>query len=175
MATAYLDGASIPVSIEPAAPRQRTLQFGPWQLGVYSQDRRPRDKRLNLYVVVPGRQHHIEGWDDYDHNMVISAVPKTDDAIEWDVYWVLTLDPHMRDDLRSERDVLLAAQTRFVPGDLFEFDDLPSDTVLRDQLRIRTVDDLQAYRHKDGTLPRILVLPAGCFVRMKVEQAPEAH
>src|SRR5512140_2810571 len=136
MDSAYHDGVPVPVAIEPAVGKHRVLEFGPWQLGVLPLDRRPRDKRLNLYVIVPGKQHHIEGWDDYDHNMIINAVPKSEDAVEWDVYWVLTLDPHMREDLRSEREVLIAAQTRFVPGDLFEFDDIPADTVLRDYLHI---------------------------------------
>lgn len=172
MPTAYHDGTAVPVVIEPATARQRVLTFGPWQLGVLPADRHPRDKRLNLYVAIPGKQHHVEGWDDYDHNMVLSAVPKNEDAVEWDVYWVLTLDPHMHDDLRSERDLLIAAQTRFLPGDLFEFDDIPADTVLRDYLHIRSLEDLRKYRLKDGTLPRILVLPADCVVRMKVEEPP---
>ncbi len=177
MSTAYHDGVSVPVVIEPGTRHQRVLTFGPWQLGVLPPDRRPRDKRLNLYVAVPGKQHHIDGWDDYDHNMIINAVPKSDDAVEWDVYWVLTLDPHMYEDVRSERDLLIAAQTRFLPGDLFEFDDIPADTVLRDYLHIRSLEDLRIYRQKDGTLPRILVLPADCVVRMKVEEeaAPPTH
>lgn len=168
MPTAYHEGVVVTVEMERPARGQRSLSFGPWQFGIYPRDERPRDRRLNLYVVIPGQQHHADGWDDYDHNMIVNALPESEELVEWDVYWVLVLDPHLRQDLRSERDVLLAAQDRFTPGDLFEFDDFPSDTVLRDYLHIDSLAGLSRYRSKDGTLPRILVLPAGCVVRMKV-------
>ena len=168
MPTAYYEGAVVSVEMERPARGQHSLTFGPWQFGVYPRDERPRDRRLNLYVVIPGRQHHAEGWDDYDHNMIVNAVPGGDDLVEWDVYWVLVLDPHLREDLRSERDLLVAAQERFLPGDLFEFEDVPSDTVLRDYLHIDSLAGVSRYRAKDGSLPRLLVVPAGCVVRMKV-------
>ena len=172
MPTAYHEGAVVTVEIERPARGQRTLDFGPWQLGIYPRNERPRDRLLNLYVVIPGKQHHADGWDDYDHNMIVNAVPESDELVEWDVYWVLVLDPHMGQDVRSERDLLLAAQGRFTPGDLFEFDDVPSHAVLRDYLHIDSLAGLERYRYQDATLPRILVVPAGCVVRMKV--APPA-
>lgn len=169
MPTAYYEGQAVSVTFEPAAKGQRTLDYGPWQLGISSRDEHPRDHRLNLYVVIPGNQHHSEGWDDYDHNMIVNAVPEAAEPVEWDVYWVLVLDPHLQVDLRSERDLLLIAQDRFTPGDLFEFDDIPGRAVLRDYLHISNVQGLAQFRQKDGSLPRILVVPAGGVARMRVE------
>ena len=169
MPTAYFEGQVVSITFERPAKGQRTLDFGPWQLGISSRNERPRDRRLNLYVVIPGAQHHIEGWDEYDHNMIVNAVPENDDAVEWDVYWVLVLDPHLRQDLRSERDLLLAAQERFTPGDLFEFDDIPSHTVLREYLHIDALPGLARFRQKDGSVPRLLMLPAGGVARIRVE------
>ena len=170
MPTAFFEGQVVSMTFEPAAKGQRTLDFGPWQLGMSTRNERPRDRRLNLYVVVPGTQHHTEGWDEYDHNMIVNAVPQGDEAVEWDVYWVLVLDPHLRADFRSERDLLLVAQDRFVPGDLFEFDDIPAHAVLHDYLHLSTLPELATYRQKDGSLPRILLLPAGGVARIRVEE-----
>jgi len=169
IASAYFEGEEVAIRLQPASKGSRALDLGPWRLGVSARDERPRDRRLNLYVVIPGRQHHADGWDEYDCNMIINAVPSTEDAVEWDVYWVLVLDPHMRRDLRSERDLLLLAQDHFVPGDLFEFDDIPARTVLRDSLHIDSLPELEQFRQKDRSLPRILVLPAGGVAHMKVE------
>ncbi len=167
--TAYHEGQTVNVTFQPIARGQRTLNYGPWQLGISNHNEHPRDRRLNLYVVVPGAQHHSEGWDDYDHNMIVNAVPQSDEPVEWDVYWVLVLDPHLQEDLRSERYVLLLAQDRFMPGDLFEFNDIPARAVLRHYLHITNVQGLAQYRQKDGTLPRLLVLPAGGVAHMRVE------
>ncbi len=172
MPTAYYEGQAVNVTFEPAAKGQRTLDYGPWQLGISSRNEHPRDHRLNLYVVIPGSQHHSEGWDDYDHNMIVNAVPQSDEPVEWDVYWVLVLDPHLQMDLRSERDLLLLAQDRFLPGDLFEFNDIPGRAVLRDYLHISNVPGLVQFRQKDGSLPRLVMLPAGGVARMRVEIPP---
>ncbi len=174
MATAYYEGQAVNVTFEPVARGQHTLNYGPWQLGISTRDEHPRDRRLNLYVVVPGSQHHSEGWDEYDHNMIVNAVPQSDEAVEWDVYWVLVLDPHLQEDLRGERYVLLLAQDRFLPGDLFEFNDIPARAVLRDYLHITNVQGLAQFRQKDGSLPRLLVLPAGGVARMRVEMPASA-
>ncbi len=172
--TAYHDAETVSVSVQRPVRGQKALTFGPWQLGMATRNERPRDRRLNLYVVVPGNQHHIEGWDEYDHTAILNAVPENEEPRDWDVYWVLAIDPGMQDELRSERDLLLHAQERFLPSDLFEFDDIPADLVLRQYLHIASLEDLEKYRHKDGTLPRLLVLPAGCVVRMTVEEPAAA-
>ncbi len=169
MPTAYYDGQTVNITFEPAERGERTLDYGPWQLGISTRNERPRDRRLNLYVVIPGSQHHTEGWDDYDHNMIVNAVPEGAEAVEWDVYWVVVLDPHLQADLRRERDLLLIAQDRFMPGDLFEFSDIPGHAVLRDYLHVSDVQGLAQFRQKDGSLPRILVVPAGGVARMRVE------
>ena len=172
MPTAYYEGQAVSVTFEPAAKGQRTLDYGPWQLGISSRDEHPRDHRLNLYVVIPGNQHHSEGWDDYDHNMIVNAVPEAAEPVEWDVYWVLVLDPHLQVDLRSERDLLLIAQDRFTPGDLFEFDDIPADAFLRTFLKADSLADLAQYRRKRYALPRILIVPAGFAVTATSPAAP---
>lgn len=172
MPTAYFEGNVVSVTFERPAKGQRTLDLGPWQLGITTRNERPRDRRLNLYVVIPGTQHHSDGWEDFDHNMIVNAVPVTEDAVEWDVYWVLVLDPHWSEDLRSERDLLLRAQDRFTPGDLFEFDDMPAHAVLHDFLHVDELPELARFRQKDGSLPRIVVLPAGGMARMRVEIPP---
>ena len=169
MPSAYFEGQVVNLTFERPARGQRTLDFGPWQLGISTRNERPRDRRLNLYVVVPGTQHHAEGWEGYDHNMIVNAVPESDGPMEWDVYWVLVLDPHLRQDLRSERELLLLAQGHFLPGDLFEFDDIPARAVLHDHLHIDTLPGLSPFRHKDGSLPRIVVMPAGGVARIRVE------
>lgn len=174
MATAYFEGNVVSVAFERPAKGQRTLDLGPWQLGITTRNERPRDHRLNLYVVIPGSQHRSDGWEDFDHNMIINAVPVTEDAVEWDVYWVLVLDPHWTEDLRNERDLLLRAQDHFTPGDLLEFDDIPAHAVLREYLHIDELPDLARFRQKDGSLPRLLVLPAGGVARMRVETAAKA-
>lgn len=168
MATAYFNGQGVNVTFERPA-RGRTLNFGPWQLGASTRNERPRDRRLNLYVVVPGTQYHADGWEGYDQNLIVNSVPESGEPVEWDVYWVLVIDPHLHQDLRSERELLLDAQDRFLPGDLFEFSDIPARAVLRDSLHIDSLSGLERFRQKDGSLPRILVLPAGGVARMKVE------
>ncbi len=175
MPSAYFEGQVVNITFERPARGQHTLDFGPWQLGIRTRNERPRDRRLNLYVVVPGTQHHAEGWENYDHNMIVNAVPQSDEPVEWDVYWVLVLDPHLQQDLRSERDLLLLAQDRFLPGDLLEFDDIPSRAVLRDYLHISTLPELAPFRQKDGSLPRILVMPAGGVAHIRVESAGAAR
>lgn len=166
--TAYFEGQVVSITLEPPARGHRVLGFGPWQLGNASRNDRPRDRRLNLYVVVPGEQHHADGWDAYDLNLIVNAVPETEEPVEWDVYWVLVLDPNLHEDLRSERDLLVTAQEHFLPGDLLEFNDIPARAVLRDELHVDSLAGLAPYRQKDGTLPRILVLPAGGVARMSV-------
>ncbi len=174
MPAAYFEGQVVSISFQRPARGQRVLDFGPWQLGISTRNERPRDRRLNLYVVVPGTQHHADGWEGYDHNMIVNAVPDSDQPVEWDVYWVLVLDPDLREDLRSERELLVTAQERFLPGDLLEFGDIPSSVVLRNYLHIDSLPGLEQFRQKDGTLPRILLLPAGGVAHMTIESPPSA-
>lgn len=165
VSTAYLRNQPVNFQLAPAGRGQQPFSIGPWQLGARVSDRKPRDKRLNLYLVAPGTQHHAEGYEEFDHNDVINALPPADAVVEWDVYWVIVLDPALRQDLRSEQDLIVEAQEGFVPGDLFEFQDLPGQTFLREFLGIDSLDGLAPYRRTDGELPRVIIVPAGFAIR----------
>ena len=162
---AYFHGQPVEFHLAPAEQGQQPFSIGPWQFGTRVSDRKPRDKRLNLYLIAPGTQHHAEGREEYDHNDVINALPPTDAVVEWDVYWAIVLDPGFGQDLRSEQDLIFAAQEGFVPGDLFEFRDIPGQAFLRTFLGIDSVDGLAVYRRRDGQLPRVIIVPAGFAIR----------
>jgi len=168
--SAYYDGEAVRLQLAPGRGGGRMMRVGPWHFGP-SIDSRPRDRRLNLYLVFPGTQHRAPGWSPYDHNCILSGLPEGEEAREWDVYWAIVLDPDLREDFRSERELLLAAQANFLPPDLLEFDDLPAEGFLRAQMKVDSLPELARFRHKDGTLPRILILPARFAVRASAEPA----
>jgi hypothetical protein len=167
--SAYYQGESVPFTLLEAASRRQQLRVGPWLLGVSAVDPKPRDRRLNLYVVLPGSQHRNPRWPDYDHNCVLSGLPVTEEPVEWDVFWAVVLDPDLHQDFRSEQELVLAAQSGFFPPDLLEFNDLPAEGFIRVQMKVRSLGDLMRFRRKDGTLPRLLIIPAGFAVRGSVE------
>ncbi|HWR34769.1 MAG TPA: hypothetical protein VN622_02725 [Clostridia bacterium] len=141
--------------------------LGPWQLAATRA--KPRDGRPNLYIVSPGTQFQGDGA--YDHNLVISHLDSPGE-IEFDVYYALVLDPLFKADIRDERDLIVAAQQTFTPGDLFEFGDIPSAALLRDQ-RFENISDLDGFRRADGSLPKLIVLPARATVRGTVDEQGE--
>jgi hypothetical protein len=163
--TAYLRNQQVSFYLAPVEKGQRPFSIGPWQFGARVSDRKPRDKRLNLYLVAPGAQHHAEGYEEFDHNDVINALPPADAVVEWDVYWAIVLDPTLNQDLRSEQDLIVEAQNGFVPGDLFEFQDVPGHAFLRTFLGIDSLEGLAPYRRRDGELPRVIIVPAGFAIR----------
>jgi hypothetical protein len=163
--SAYYDGEPVPFKVVETGKRRSQLRVGPWLLGVRASDSRPSDRRRNLYVVFPGKQHRAPGWPDYDHNCVLSDLPNTEEPVEWDVYWAVVLDPTLQDDFRSEQELVLAAQSGFLPPDLLEFNDIPAEGFLRTQMKVRSLTDLARYRRKDGTLPRLAITPAGYAIR----------
>ncbi len=167
--SAYYNGEPVSFTVVIPANRRAQLRVGPWQFGARVEDPKPRDRRRNVYVVVPGDEHRASGWPEYDLNCVVSGLPATDEPVEWDVYWAVALDPTLHEDFRSEQELIVAAQSSFFPPDLLEFDDIPADGFLRTQLKIRSLTDLARFRRKDGTLPRILILPAGFAIRATVE------
>jgi hypothetical protein len=167
--SAYYQGESVPFMLLEAASRRQQLRVGPWLLGVSAADPKPRDRRLNLYVVLPGSQHRNPRWPDYDHNCVLSGLPVTEEPVEWDVFWAVVLDPDLHQDFRSEQELVLAAQSGFFPPDLLEFNDLPAEGFIRVQMKVRSLGDLMRFRRRDGTLPRLLIIPAGFAVRGSVE------
>ncbi|MDP9268347.1 MAG: hypothetical protein M3P27_08505 [Acidobacteriota bacterium] len=142
----------------------KPMTLGPWRLGTRVLDTKPRDQRLNLYIVAPGTQYHLDGAEDFDHNAIINALPEPGKSREYDVYWALVLDPHLHTDFRNERDLIVAAQASFVPGDLFEFEDVPAAAFLRNFLKLGSLEDLQRYRRKNRALPRVIIVPAGLAI-----------
>jgi hypothetical protein len=174
VSAAYLRNQLVSFRLAAAEKGQRPFTIGPWQFGTRVSDRKPRDKRLNLYLVAPGTQHHAAGYEDFDHNDVLNALPPADAVVEWDVYWAIVLDPTLRQDLRSEQDLIVKAQEGFVPGDLFEFQDIPGQAFLRAFLGIDSLDGLAPYRRRDGRLPRVIIVPAGFAIRARAA-LPEAE
>ena len=166
---AYHDGADITFSPEVTGSR-RLASFGPWNFGERLAEDKPQDKRLNLYVVVPGTQYHSAARPEYDHTVVINKYTVDGKAREWDIYWCFVLDSSVPVDLRSERELLTAAQQRFRPADLFDIVDIPANTAIAEKLGVSTFGDLRRFRHKDGTLPRILIVPARFAVRGKAQR-----
>ncbi|MGZ7100143.1 MAG: hypothetical protein ACXVJ8_16840, partial [Candidatus Angelobacter sp.] len=57
----------------------------------------------------------------------------------------------------------------FRPATLFEFRDIPSHALMAERLSIKSMDDLRRFREKDGSLPRLLILPARLAVRATAE------
>ncbi|HEY5029846.1 MAG TPA: hypothetical protein VIK39_15670 [Candidatus Angelobacter sp.] len=160
----YHDGDDLIFTPEAAGSR-RMASVGPWNLGERVAEDKPIDKRLNLYVVVPGTQYRAPGKTDYDHNLVINKYTVDGKARDWDIFWCFILDPTLRPDLRSERELLLGKHQTFRPATLFEFRDIPSHTLLAERLSIRSMGDLHRFREKDGSLPRLVILPARLVVR----------
>jgi hypothetical protein len=138
----------------------RAARLGRWELGERLNDEKLREKRLNLYVVFPGEQYTSLFNSRYNHTLVINKYTVNGKPREWDVFWCLVLDPRLPRDLRSERELLMATQQRFRPGKDFEFRRIPSHNVLPDKLKITNVKGLRRFRSKDGSLPRLLIIPA---------------
>jgi len=168
----YLEGEAARLEV---ADGPRPVTVGPWRLGARVADTKPRDQRLNLYLVAPGTQYHLEGSEEYDHNAVVNALPAEGKSREYDVYWALVLDPKLKTDFRNEHDLILAAQQSFTPGDLFELEDIPSDFLLRTYLKIDSLEELEKFRRRDRTLPRVVIVPAGFAITASAPAAAPAE
>jgi hypothetical protein len=166
----YHDGANL-VFTPVITGTNRPARFGPWNLGerLSPNEEKPRDKRLNLYVVVPGGQYQSASRPEYDHNLVINKYPSDHKAREWDIFWCLQLDPALPKDLRSERDLLEAAHQTFRPPSSFTLREMPASAVMVERLSVTTVDSLKRFRRKDGSLPRMLIVPAHLALRATAE------
>jgi hypothetical protein len=164
----YHNGDDLIFTPEDAGTR-KLASVGPWNLGERLGDDKPADNRLNLYVVVPGVQYRAAGKQEYDHNLVINKYTVDGKPREWDVFWCFILDPTLRADLRSERELLIAKQQTFRPADLFDIRDIPSHALMAERLGVRSMGELRRFRRKDGTLPRMLILPARVAVRATAE------
>jgi len=164
----YHDGDDL-IFTPVTAGTRKLASIGPWNLGERVAEDKPTDKRLNLYVVVPGAQYRAPGKAEYDHNLVINKYTVDGKPRDWDVFWCFILDPTLRPDLRSERELLLAKHQTFRPATLFEFRDIPSHTLMAERLSMKSMDDLRRFRGKDGTLPQLLIVPARLAVRATAE------
>jgi hypothetical protein len=160
----FYNGKLVRFQIETPGVGERKLVVGPWQMGPKIPAGKPSDHRPNLYFVSPGKQDHVEGWNDYDHNEIISGIPK-DQPTNWDVYLAIVLDPALQKDFQNESELLTEAQQSFRPNDLFEFEDIPGAGFLRSFLKIDSVHGLDRFRHKNGQLPRLVIVPSGFVVR----------
>jgi hypothetical protein len=161
----YLDGNLVQWRAQSAGRKQSLLTAGPWLIGARNKDK-PRDGRLNLYIVAPGTQRHSDEAPQFDHNLVINALPKdTAVAAEWDVYLAIVLDPSLQADLQTERELILARQQSFEPAEDFKFDDIPGSAFLKQFLKFQSIADLEGFRRSDGTLPRLVLVPVGAMVR----------
>lgn len=165
----YHDGDDLIFTPEPAGTR-KLASIGPWNLGERVSGEKPLDdKRLNLYVVMPGVQYRSAGKSQYDHNLVINKYTVDGKPRDWDVFWCLILDPAMRPDVRSERELFLAKHQTFRPAARFDIKDVPSHAIMAERLGLKSMADLRRYRQKDGSLPRMLILPARLAVRATAE------
>ncbi|HKF21233.1 MAG TPA: hypothetical protein VKE93_06665 [Candidatus Angelobacter sp.] len=169
----YHDGADIIFAPEVTGTHP-PARLGPWTLGerLSASDETLRDKRLNLYVVFPGGQYRSAARPEYDHNLVVNKYTVDGKPREWDIFWCFALDSTLPLDLRSERDLLVAAHQTFRPGDRFAVQLLPANAVMKERLSVNKVDDLKRFRRKDGSLPRLLIVPAHLAVRATAERPP---
>jgi len=160
----YHDGDDLIFTPEMAG-KHRLASVGPWILGERVAEDMPADKRLNLYFVAPGMQYRAPGKSDYDHNLIVNKYTVDGKPRDWDIFWCFILDPTLRPDLRSERELLLGKHQTFRPATLFEFKDIPSHALMAERLSIKSMADLRRYRRADGLLPRLLIVPARLAVR----------
>jgi hypothetical protein len=172
--TAFLEGKEVQLRFAKPQKRERMYSLGPWRLGPRLQNpsagkpEKPHDERLNIYIVVPGTQQQSAEQPEFDHNFILNAAPRKNREAEYDVFWAITLDPQMRADLQRENDLLLTAQQKFAPNDLFEFDDLAGASFMASALNVDSLKTMKKHRHKDGSFPRVLIIPAGFALRLAV-------
>jgi hypothetical protein len=167
---AYFAGRLVKFQSAPPTKHGHALVVGPWDLGEKVSPGR-NDFRPNLYFVSPGTQHHVDGHGEFDHNDVLSAVP--DDVSNFDVYWVVVLDPALDENFTSEQQIIMATQKTFTPPADFTFDQVPSAGFLKAFLKVKDVAQLEKFKRPDGELPRVAIVPAGFTVKATAEEFPD--
>lgn len=163
---AYFDGRTVNIKVTPLKRGERPRVVGPWYLGPRI-EAKPSDKRPNLYIVVPGSLHEIEHGQEYDHNEILSAVPQ--DESDFDVWWVVVLDPAMQQQFHSEKELIVAAQQEFRPSADLTFDEIPGASLLRNILHVQDLAGLDKFRRPNGELPRIAIVNAHFSIRAHIE------
>lgn len=166
------EGRTVKFEGTPARGFTRWFRFGPWQYGARGSESKPDDKNPNLYIVVPGSQHHSDAMPQFDHTAIINTLAKQEEA-HWDVYWAVVLDPDLTKDFRDERELLIEAQNTFTPRENFQLSDVPGREVLMRNLKVANVSELERFRRNDGKLPRVAIVPAGVSVRATVTDPAE--
>ena len=166
------EGRTVRFEGAPARGFTRWFRFGPWQYGARGSESKPDDKNPNLYIVVPGSQHHSDAMPQFDHTAIINMLGKQEEA-RWDVYWAVVLDPDLTRDFRDERELLIEAQNTFTPRENFQLSDIPGREVLMRNLKVENVSSLERFRRNDGKLPRVAIVPAGVSVRGTVTDPAE--
>ncbi len=174
---AYLEGQLVAIQFaQPQSKREPLFTLGPWRFGAKvsgpskGAPDKPHDRRLNLYIVSPGSQNDIAASNDFDHTVIINAKPTEEAETEFDVYYAVVLDPQLKIDAKSEQELILATQEEFLPGDLFEFDDIPSSDFLASVMQIESLGDLRRFRKRNGSMPRVAIVPAGFALRATVAE-----
>jgi hypothetical protein len=167
---AFFAGRAVKFQSPPEGKASRALLVGPWNLGEKVSPGN-NDLRPNLYFVFPGTQHRAEGRPDFDNNAVLSAVPK--DASNFDVYWVVALDPTVDQDFTSEQQIIMATQSTFNLPENFPFEQIPSAGFLRTFLKVNDIAGLQRFSRPDGELPRVAIVPAKVTVKALAEEIDE--
>jgi hypothetical protein len=177
--TAFHDAQPLTLRIR-NAPKGTQVKAGPWHLG--TELRRTKtgradkisDKRINLYFVVPGMQYQSKLQPEFDHNLLVNIAPPEEGEppieTEADLFWVAVLDPKLMAEIRSESDLILLAQERFTPNDLYAIEDSPSAPLLRDNAKINSIFDLARFRDQKGTLPRLLILSAKAILSVTIDR-----
>ncbi len=158
------EGRAVKFEGAPARGFTRWFRFGPWQYGARGAEAKPSDKNPNLYLVVPGGEHHSDAMPQFDHSAIINTLGKQEEA-HWDVYWAIVLDPDLGKDFRDEHELLIEAQNTFTPRENFQLSDVPGREVLTRNLKVESISALNKFRRNDGKLPRVAIVPAGASVR----------
>lgn len=161
----YFDDRPVQLVFARTPHAQAAFKFGPWELDAHVSHENPKDPRPNLYIVAPGDQYTSEQAPAFDHTEIISTIPVKAEPREWDVYWAIVLDPALHEMFHSERQLLLATQDGFNIAADFNLDRVPSIAFLRDFLHMQSVDDLARFRRPDGTLPRVVIVPARLSIK----------
>lgn len=173
--TVYLDGRAVGFEAAPASLAGRGFEIGPWRFGRRIRDPKPRDERLNLYIVAPGTQYQVSGAAGFGFNCVINALSKPGAQPEWDIYWAVVLDPAMaQSDFRDEHDLIRGTEAEFLPPQGFALIQVPGHEMLRRYLKIESVEGMQRFRRKSGALPRVILVPSGSVLRARAEEITEA-
>jgi len=178
--TVYLDSRPVHFAAERAGLGGRGFEIGPWRFGRRIRDPKPRDHRLNFYIVSPGTQYETSGAAHFGFNCVINALSKPGFEPEWDVYWAAVLDPALAEsDIHNERQLILGTEAEFMPADDYSISQAPAHDMLRRYLKIEKLAGLDRYRRKSGALPRIILVPSGSALKARAEEessaTPAAH